>query len=159
MVIATRSWCLADAPVGFDSSDANFYRYAGNNPTNATDPSGLAEIKVMYPWKKASKEEMLIVSAAIDDGKTLTIKVQEGKDFEEKAKPYPFFQVMGESPNKDDDTDSAQAAVRWTGKGGKDVGHVTNAKPVVVVGKPPRSGKNAATEWKREKEKQGEQSA
>jgi hypothetical protein len=29
------------APLAFDAGDANFYRYALNNPTNATDPSGL----------------------------------------------------------------------------------------------------------------------
>ena len=29
-------------PIGFDGADANKYRYVGNSPTNATDPSGLA---------------------------------------------------------------------------------------------------------------------
>jgi hypothetical protein len=30
-----------DKPLGFQAGDANLYRYVGNNPTNATDPSGL----------------------------------------------------------------------------------------------------------------------
>jgi hypothetical protein len=30
-------------PLGFDAGDANLYRYVGNGPTNATDPSGLEE--------------------------------------------------------------------------------------------------------------------
>lgn len=28
-------------PLGFEAGDANFYRYVGDDPTNATDPSGL----------------------------------------------------------------------------------------------------------------------
>lgn len=30
-------------PIGFAAGDANLYRYVGNSPTNATDPSGLQE--------------------------------------------------------------------------------------------------------------------
>lgn len=30
--------------LGFEASDANLYRYVGNAPTNATDPSGLEEL-------------------------------------------------------------------------------------------------------------------
>ena len=30
-------------PIGFAGGDANLYRYVGNSPTNATDPSGLQE--------------------------------------------------------------------------------------------------------------------
>jgi uncharacterized protein RhaS with RHS repeats len=30
-------------PLGFDAGDANLYRYVINNPTNATDPTGLDE--------------------------------------------------------------------------------------------------------------------
>jgi RHS repeat-associated protein len=33
-------WASLD-PLGFDAGDANLYRYVGNSPTNATDPSGL----------------------------------------------------------------------------------------------------------------------
>jgi hypothetical protein len=28
-------------PLGFEAGDANLYRYLGNSPTNATDPTGL----------------------------------------------------------------------------------------------------------------------
>ncbi|MEX2558485.1 MAG: RHS repeat-associated core domain-containing protein [Pirellulales bacterium] len=31
-------------PIGFEGGDANLFRYVGNNPTNATDPLGLAEL-------------------------------------------------------------------------------------------------------------------
>jgi RHS repeat-associated protein len=33
-------WTSRD-PIGFAAGDPNFYRYAGNHPTNATDPNGL----------------------------------------------------------------------------------------------------------------------
>ena len=35
-------WISQD-PIGFAAGDENLYRYVGNGPTNATDPSGLAE--------------------------------------------------------------------------------------------------------------------
>src|SRR5215470_16797565 len=35
----TGRWTSQD-PLGFDAGDSNLYRYAGNNPTNRSDPSG-----------------------------------------------------------------------------------------------------------------------
>jgi hypothetical protein len=32
---------LSEDPIGFEAGDANLYRYVGNGPANATDPSGL----------------------------------------------------------------------------------------------------------------------
>jgi RHS repeat-associated protein len=40
-------WISQD-PIGFGGGDANLYRYVGNHPNMATDPSGLDEISV--PW-------------------------------------------------------------------------------------------------------------
>ncbi len=40
---ATGRW-LSNDPTGFAAGDANLYRYVGNGPTNATDPSGLFDI-------------------------------------------------------------------------------------------------------------------
>jgi RHS repeat-associated protein len=37
----TGRWTSRD-PLEFEAGDTNLYRYAGNNPTNASDPSGLA---------------------------------------------------------------------------------------------------------------------
>jgi hypothetical protein len=34
---------ISKDPIGFAAGDVNQYRYVGNGPTNATDPSGLAE--------------------------------------------------------------------------------------------------------------------
>jgi RHS repeat-associated protein len=42
----TGTWTTQD-PVGFDSGDTNPYRYAGNSPTNATDPTGMWSL---YRW-------------------------------------------------------------------------------------------------------------
>jgi len=34
---------LGEDPTGFDAGDPNFYRYAGNDPVNYTDPTGLSQ--------------------------------------------------------------------------------------------------------------------
>ncbi len=43
---------LSEDPIGFAGGDANLYRYIGNSPTNATDPSGLAEW--VSPWDSSA---------------------------------------------------------------------------------------------------------
>jgi hypothetical protein len=35
-------WTIED-PIAFEGGDVNLYRYVGNSPANATDPTGLAE--------------------------------------------------------------------------------------------------------------------
>src|SRR4051812_17169625 len=35
---------FGEDPIDFGAGDADLYRYVGNNPTNATDPSGLQAI-------------------------------------------------------------------------------------------------------------------
>jgi RHS repeat-associated protein len=58
---------LSEDPIGFEGADGNLFRYAKNNPTNASDPSGLD-----YQWNqlnnpyagKTSKE----LNKLIDDG-------------------------------------------------------------------------------------------
>lgn len=42
---ATGRWISQD-PIGFAAGDTNLYRYVGNSPTNATDPSGLVLIAI-----------------------------------------------------------------------------------------------------------------
>src|SRR5262249_15692213 len=48
---------FGEDPIGFDSGDGNFYRYAHNNPTNDTDPSGLApgSREIRLPWEGGTK--------------------------------------------------------------------------------------------------------
>jgi hypothetical protein len=44
---------LVDAsPCGFNAGDTNLYRYVGNDPTNATDPTGQARIPI---WDRAGE--------------------------------------------------------------------------------------------------------
>jgi RHS repeat-associated protein len=37
---------LEEDPLEFEAGDDNLYRYAGNHPTSATDPSGLSEFSL-----------------------------------------------------------------------------------------------------------------
>ncbi len=39
---------ITQDPIGFAGGDANLYRYAGNNPTNFTDPSGMDDFSDYY---------------------------------------------------------------------------------------------------------------
>ncbi|REK46751.1 MAG: RHS repeat-associated core domain-containing protein [Planctomycetota bacterium] len=52
-------WASED-PIGFAAGDANLYRYVGNGPTNAVDPSGLADPQ----WNEEEVGEFL---TEIDD--------------------------------------------------------------------------------------------
>jgi uncharacterized protein RhaS with RHS repeats len=49
-------------PIGFEGPDANTYRYVGNSPTNATDPTGLAP--PTNPAAEAAKEKEEIIKKA-----------------------------------------------------------------------------------------------
>ena len=44
----------ADGPCGFDAGDANLRRVVGNDPTNATDPTGLFDVPTALGKLKAS---------------------------------------------------------------------------------------------------------
>jgi hypothetical protein len=46
-------------PLGFDAGDANLYRYVGNDPVNATDPTGLYTLKWHGTWTPAQKTRVL----------------------------------------------------------------------------------------------------
>jgi RHS repeat-associated protein len=57
---ATGRWISQD-PIGFGGGDANLYRYVGNSPTNATDPSGLKKYDPDAIIKKATRTLQLAV--------------------------------------------------------------------------------------------------
>jgi RHS repeat-associated protein len=48
---------ISEDPIGFAGGDANLYAYVGNNPLNATDPSGLSTIVVFVGPRKSRKEQ------------------------------------------------------------------------------------------------------
>jgi uncharacterized protein RhaS with RHS repeats len=52
----TGQWMQED-PIGFDAGDPNLRRYVGNDPTNATDPTGLEKKE----WKIANPKGTLIL--------------------------------------------------------------------------------------------------
>ena len=39
---------ITRAPMGYAAGDPNLYRYCGNNPTSATDPTGLDQVLTPY---------------------------------------------------------------------------------------------------------------
>lgn len=45
-MVATVGRMAAARPLGFQAGDENLYRFVGNSPTNATDPTGLVSKKV-----------------------------------------------------------------------------------------------------------------
>ncbi len=58
---------LSEDPIGFDAGDPNFYRYVGNNPTNATDPTGLFEASAGNSCRRwgAKVSQVLIVGSPL----------------------------------------------------------------------------------------------
>jgi RHS repeat-associated protein len=39
---------IGQDPIGFSAGDSNLYRYVGNSPMSATDPSGMVEWRIVY---------------------------------------------------------------------------------------------------------------
>ena len=55
------------APCGFDAGDGDLYRYVGNDPTNATDPSGLDTDPDVGPGQVVSSGKIIDLDVAYDD--------------------------------------------------------------------------------------------
>lgn len=60
-------------PLGFAAGDPNLYRYVGNGPTNATDPSGLAEDELYPKFKDGDKGEFGPQKIAKSNGWTFRV--------------------------------------------------------------------------------------
>jgi RHS repeat-associated protein len=64
---------ISQDPIGFAAGDENLYRYVGNGPTNATDPSGLwqsgdgkpsqMEVEIEYQLQKVAKSREILVGS------------------------------------------------------------------------------------------------
>lgn len=80
-------WTTQD-PIAFESGDANLYRFVGNDPTNATDPTGLKMVKGTEPIdtilkNQVSDDEKKILEALVNnDLYKQMIKVLEDSDQE-----------------------------------------------------------------------------
>jgi RHS repeat-associated protein len=128
-------------PLGL-TPDTNPFRFVGNSPTNYTDPSGLEKIEYEYPFNKKG-HVVLNLSVDIRSNK-LAIELLEGKEFHTYEHIFNFYNIVEGSPNNFKDTDSAQVAVRWTNKEGKEVGYRTNASLSTMA-----RGTGDAAEWTR----------
>jgi hypothetical protein len=72
-------------PLGFVAGDANLYRYVGNSPTNATDPTGLIEVddnpnnaKIKALPNVLDKIEKIINDTIVEVHKQFPDKPEEG---------------------------------------------------------------------------------
>jgi hypothetical protein len=126
---STARW-MSEDPASFRAGDADLYRYVGNSPTNATDPSGLDE----HPLKLTNKSPL--IGFFNGDSGTWDYDIRStlqwwgkspGAEVHFTFKPYSltandqvfFIQVVTQSIAK---TDSGAIEPRWPGKkdGGED---------------------------------------
>lgn len=88
--------------MGFAAGDKNLYRYVSNSPTNATDPSGLAEI----PWKNLTanpdvcgsgkdQNPNLLEATATDKNGTVLERFCDGAQFIYRVKSGLGRQTVG----------------------------------------------------------------
>ncbi len=59
---------ISEDPIGFAAGDANLYRYVGNSPTNATDPSGLAELPHIPKESRRAIQRFVDFGESLPDG-------------------------------------------------------------------------------------------
>ncbi len=60
--------CFSEDPIGFEAGDSNLYRYVGNGPTNATDPTGLEEQMTMEQFRRIKDPEGIMTSYLLEMG-------------------------------------------------------------------------------------------
>lgn len=95
-------------PIGFDAGDVNLYRYVGNNPTNALDPSGTEEwteeearthlqkqARTWYDrgWKYPSN----LLAHFLNDGNTHSVTDEELQEIQEHFAPFVQRMLIGEA--------------------------------------------------------------
>jgi RHS repeat-associated protein len=71
---STGRWYQID-PIGFNGGLLDLYDYTGNNPTNATDPSGLQKIEDPPEIQKALKDKDMVVDQDIMNKPTYTATI------------------------------------------------------------------------------------
>src|SRR5262249_35292026 len=77
-------WTTED-PSGISAGDPNFYRYAGNDPTNYTDSTGLEPVPVVKPAVRQDVQDWL-----------KAVKIKVGKDFVPVAERPEVIAVGGQ---------------------------------------------------------------
>ena len=74
---------LSEDPTGLAGGDANLYRYCGNGPTDATDPTGLGEAgkpgTVTFRGRNASKHDCIVLGGTVTevDGDNVTVAYKD----------------------------------------------------------------------------------
>jgi RHS repeat-associated protein len=115
---ATGTWTTRD-PIEFQSGDTNFQRYVGNDPTNATDPTGLAA-----PWNWRSWQDIPVVNIPV-------VAYYWGVQFQEwrkgRALDAKLDEVIAERQAKVDIVAAAgDPKGPWNGASGSSVGAGVN---------------------------------
>lgn len=64
-------------PLGYNAGDTNLYRYVGNNPTNATDPSGLEKSPTYNRFHEGLASLSLLGSKITQEARRLADKAEE----------------------------------------------------------------------------------
>ena len=64
-------WTTED-PIGLAAGDTNFERYVGNHPTNATDPTGLWEVKATLAVLQKQHPSYYDFFNVLHDGRFIT---------------------------------------------------------------------------------------
>jgi hypothetical protein len=108
-------WTTQD-PIGFDAKDANLYRYVGNHPTIAADPTGLEEMQD----KEAAQPEIermklndawKLVKTAV--GNELTQKILNDNGFMVGNKKVPMPESIFDTPNLEKTKDDIAPGGEW----------------------------------------------
>jgi hypothetical protein len=93
----TGRWLTQD-PIGFDAGDVTLYRYVGNDPTNAIDPSGLKRVPSGNGQREIEKESLRKqTEAAIEStDKTVASMIDNMKDLtgDEKERVKKEIQLL-----------------------------------------------------------------
>jgi len=87
---------LQEDPIGFDAGDINLYRYVGNSPTNATDPSGLQPPAYgTRPFWQTEPRSFLDISGSRD--RDLVMRAIASVDTQFRLSTIPVLTPNGEA--------------------------------------------------------------
>ena len=128
--------------MGFDAGDSNLYRYANNQPTVATDPSGLAPLEGNLIFKGNSVGTAAAGSYTDAKGKEIKsseddVKTQQKHiaEYDGKVEFKVKYKIVLTADNKVDQTKSTVEfdCVFWTWKGKKNTTYTMVTPPIPIT--------------------------